>query len=61
MISLTRLDGSEFVLNAAQIVTVEQAGNTVLQLSTGTSMIVQESAATVVERVALVWVPEAST
>lgn len=51
MISLTRLDGARFWLNAALIVTLEEAPDTVVVLSTGTSMMVREKAAQILERI----------
>lgn len=52
MIPLTRLDGSVFHVNAAFIVTIEQAADTVVHLSSGTSIMVCEKANAVVELVA---------
>ncbi|MCC7074057.1 MAG: flagellar FlbD family protein [Deltaproteobacteria bacterium] len=51
MISLTRLDGARFWLNAALIVTLEEAPDTVVVLSTGTSMMVREKAAQILDRI----------
>ena len=51
MIALTRLDGSEFFLNPSLIVTVEEAPDTVIHLNTGTSIMVLERAAEVVDRI----------
>ena len=52
MIPLTRLDGSVFHVNPAFIVTIEQAADTVVHLSSGTSIMVSERAVAVVELVA---------
>jgi flagellar protein FlbD len=52
MITLTRLDGQELVVNADHILTAEPTPDTVLLLSTGHKLMVRESVAEVVERVA---------
>ncbi len=49
MIPLTRLDGTTFFLNPALMVTVEEAPDTVINLSTGTSIMVLEDAAEIVD------------
>lgn len=49
MIALTRLDGTVFHVNPAFVVTIEQAADTVLHLSSGTSIMVTEKAVAVVE------------
>lgn len=52
MISLTRLDGKELVLNADHILTAEATPDTVLLLTTGLKLMVAESVPEVVSRVA---------
>ncbi|MFO7248039.1 MAG: flagellar FlbD family protein [Bacillota bacterium] len=51
MILLTRLNGSQFSLNAFLIETVEETPDTVVTLVNGKKYIVRESMAEVVERV----------
>jgi flagellar protein FlbD len=51
MIEVTRLDGSTLYLNADLIETVQQTPDTVIGLSGGDTLIVQEPLAVVVERV----------
>lgn len=51
MITLTRLNKEQFVLNAELIKTVEENPNTVVTLTTGNKYIVKESAEEVVEAV----------
>lgn len=51
MIPLLRLDGSEVVVNAELIVTVEKTPDTLLTLTTGHRILVKESVETVVDRV----------
>ncbi len=51
MISLTRLDGKDLVVNADHILTAEQTPDTVLYLSNGQRLMVRESVEDVVERV----------
>ncbi|HEY8342564.1 MAG TPA: flagellar FlbD family protein [Calditerricola sp.] len=51
MILLTRLNGSQFSLNAFLIETVEETPDTVITLVNGKKYIVRESMAEVVERV----------
>ncbi len=51
MISLTRLNGSQFVLNAELIRTVEENPDTVITLVSGDHLVVRESTRQVVERV----------
>lgn len=53
MIPLTRLDGTAFFLNAALLVTIEETPDTVIHLTTGTSMIVLERAKDIVELIVL--------
>ena len=53
MVPLTRLDGSSFFLNPALIVTIEEAPDTVINLSTGTSFMVLEDAAEVVDLIVI--------
>jgi flagellar protein FlbD len=50
MINLTRLDGSEFVVNCDLILTLEGTPDTLVTLTNGQQMIVRESVAEVVER-----------
>ena len=50
MITLTRLDGSQFVLNAELIRTVEQTPDTTVRLTSGEAYIVLESSEEVVRR-----------
>jgi len=52
MICLTRLGGSEVVINADLIVTVEKTPDTVITLTTGDRIMVKESVDDVVERAA---------
>jgi flagellar protein FlbD len=52
MIFLTRLGGSEVVINTDLIVTVERTPDTVLCLTTGDRIMVKESVEEVVERAA---------
>lgn len=51
MISLTRLDGKDVVVNADHILTVERTPDTVLHLTTGMRLMVREPVDDVVERV----------
>lgn len=51
MITLTRLNEEQFVLNAELIKTVEENPNTVVTLTTGNKYIVKESAEEVVAAV----------
>lgn len=51
MISLTRLDGKTFHLNPDFIVTIEEAPDTVLHLSSGTSLMVLEKSEEIVRRI----------
>lgn len=50
MISLTRLNGKPFFLNALLIETVEATPDTVITLTSNKKVMVQESVAEVVER-----------
>ena len=51
MIKVTRLNGSEFVLNADLIETVESTPDTIITLTTGTKLMVRESPDEIVNRV----------
>jgi flagellar protein FlbD len=51
MISLTRLDGKDLVVNADHILTIEPTPDTVLHLTTGLRLMVRESVEDVLERV----------
>lgn len=51
MITLTRLNEEQFVLNAELIKTVEESPDTVITLTNGNKYIVKESANDVVEAV----------
>ena len=53
MIRLTRLDGTTFFLNSAMLMTIEETPDTVIHLTTGTSMIVLERAKEIVELVVI--------
>ena len=50
MIYLTRLDGSEFVVNAEHLQYVERTPDTVLTLTSGARVMVKEEVREVVER-----------
>ncbi|HOB21889.1 MAG: flagellar FlbD family protein [Firmicutes bacterium] len=50
MISVTRLDGKEIVVNAFLIELVEATPDTVLSLTTGRKVLVREQVTEVVER-----------
>jgi flagellar protein FlbD len=50
MICLTRLDGSEIIVNTDLILTVESTPDTMLTLVTGGHILVKESVKEVVER-----------
>jgi flagellar protein FlbD len=52
MIRLTRLDGSEFILNADHILYVEHTPDTVITTTTGAHLLVREPVDAVVARVA---------
>lgn len=52
MITLTRLDGKELVVNADHVLTVEATPDTVLLLTTGLHLMVREPPDEVVERIA---------
>ena len=52
MISLTRLDGKEVVVNADHVVWVEATPDTMLVLTTGLHLMVREAVEDVVDRVA---------
>ncbi|MBE3574848.1 MAG: flagellar FlbD family protein [Firmicutes bacterium] len=51
MIALRRLDGTEFVLNALLIETVEATPDTIVTLTTGRKYVVREPVAEVVQAV----------
>lgn len=51
MIAVTRLDGSEFLVNDDLILQVERTPDTVLTLSTGLRLLVKESPEELVRRV----------
>lgn len=50
MILLTRLDGTEFALNSAHILSAEATPDTLLALTNGERLLVQQSVAEVMER-----------
>ena len=50
MITVTRLNGSRFVLNAEQIKTVESTPDTIITLLTGEKLMVKESQDEIVRR-----------
>jgi flagellar protein FlbD len=52
MISVTRLDGSEVVINTDLILTVEKTPDTVVTLTNGDRIMVRESVAQIVDRAA---------
>lgn len=52
MISLTRLDGKEVVVNVDHVLTVEATPDTMLVLTTGLHLMVKERVADVVDRAA---------
>ena len=51
MVTLTRLDGHEIVVNADHILSVEHTPDTKLTLTDGHSLLVKEPVADVIERV----------
>jgi len=51
MIPVTRLDGSELVVNSDHILTIEQTPDTVVALTTGVRVMVKETAAQLIDRV----------
>jgi flagellar protein FlbD len=51
MITVSRLDGTEFVVNADLIELIEMTPDTVLSLTTGHKLIVREPADEVIDRV----------
>jgi len=51
MISVTRLDGREFTLNADLIEIIESNPDTFIRLLNGTSFVVRESRAQIVEKI----------
>ena len=50
MITVTRLDGREMVVNCDLILTVEQTPDTVLTLTTGTHILVKERVDDIIDR-----------
>lgn len=50
MIALTRLDGTEFILNADHILTVERTPDTVITTTNGHHILVREPVEAVVAR-----------
>ena len=50
MIALTKLDGTELVVNCDQILTVERTPDTLLTLASGDHLLVKESVEDVVAR-----------
>ncbi len=51
MIHVTRLDGSDLVVNSDHILTIEQTPDTVLALTTGLRVMVKQTAAELVDQV----------
>jgi len=51
MITVSRLDGTEFVVNAELIELIEMTPDAVLSLTTGRKLIVREPAAEIIDRV----------
>lgn len=51
MISLQRLNGTEFVLNAELIEQIERTPDTVITLTTGNNIVVRESVRDVIEKI----------
>ncbi|MBI5545217.1 MAG: flagellar FlbD family protein [Deltaproteobacteria bacterium] len=51
MVFLTRLDGSELVINAEHLLTVERTPDTVVTLTTGVHLMVKENVQQIVEQV----------
>lgn len=51
MISVTRLNGQRFVLNAELIRTIEENPDTIITLLSGEHLVVQESSKEIVSRV----------
>jgi flagellar protein FlbD len=51
MVTVTRLDGTQVVVNAGHLLLVERTPDTVLVLTTGDRLMVRESVDQVVERV----------
>ncbi len=51
MIELTRLNGTNFVLNAELIEQIESTPDTVITLTTGNNIVVKESRKVVVEKI----------
>lgn len=51
MVHLSRLDGTELVVNSDHILTLERTPDTVVTLTTGARLMVKESVEDVVERV----------
>lgn len=51
MITVSRLDGTEFVVNAELIELIEMTPDTVLSLTSGRKLIIREPAEEVIDRV----------
>lgn len=51
MITVTRLNGQEFVLNADQIKLIEQRPDTIITLINGDHVVVREASREIIERV----------
>ncbi len=51
MVFLSRLDGTELVVNSDHILTLERTPDTVIMLTSGARLMVKESVEEVVERV----------
>ncbi len=51
MITVTRLDGTELVVNSDHILTIEQTPDTVLALTTGMRVMVRQTAMQLVDQV----------
>lgn len=51
MITVTRLNGQEFVLNADQIKLIEQRPDTIITLINGDHVVVREATREIIERV----------
>lgn len=51
MITVTRLNGQEFVLNADQIKLIEQRPDTIITLVNGDHVVVREASREIIERV----------
>lgn len=51
MISVTRLNGDEFIVNADLIEFIEETPDTVISLTTGKKIIVKENKGAIIEKV----------